>query len=349
MSQSHMLQPQLTTMGGYVLGIANALEQQGFNADKLLHSAGIDQRPKNDPLDRLPHDNISRLFDACVSATDDPCFGLSASRYLNIANFHAVGCALTASSSLWDMCLRLKRYAHIVSQLGHLNVEETDTEVRLIIAMESVACYETQDTAFSFIIRLMRSLYKNSLHPSKVELVRPQPTQGAEQFSAFFRSPVSFGNPQAVFSFNKSEMQAPLVGANPELAHYNDNLAKRYLTLLDRSDIARLVKSKMLELMPSGDISKKLISHQLNMSVNNLQSKLAKQNTSYTELYDCVRKEIACDHLQQQHMSICEISYLVGFSDTSNFTRAFKRWKGVSPSEYRDSKATDLSYMDLMN
>ncbi|BFM14798.1 AraC family transcriptional regulator [Maricurvus nonylphenolicus] len=344
-----MLQSQLTTMGGYVLGIANAIEQQGLNADKLLQSAGIEQRPKNDPLDRLPHDNISRLFDACVKATDDQCFGLSASRYLNIANFHAVGCSLTASNSLWDMLLRLKRYAHIVSQLGHLHVEETDTEVRLVIAMEAVACYETQDTAFSFIVRLMRSLYKNSLHPNRVELVRPLPSQGAEQFSEFFRSQVSFGHPQAVFSFNKAEMQAPLAGANPELAHYNDNLAKRYLTLLDRSDIARLVKGKMLELMSSGDISKKLISQQLNMSVNNLQSKLAKQNTSYSALYDSVRKDIACDHLKQQHMSICEISYLVGFSDTSNFTRAFKRWQGVSPSEYRENKATDLSFMDLMN
>ena len=341
-----MSHSQLTTMGGYVLGIVNALEQRGLNADKLLQSAGIEQRPKNDPLDRLPHDNVSRLFEACVKATDDQCFGISASRYLNIANFHAVGCALTASSTLWDMCQRLKRHVHIVSQLGHIDIEETDTEVRLVITMEAAACYETQDTAFSFILRLMRSLYKNNLQPNWVELIRPLPSQGAEPFFDFFRCPLTFGHPQATFSFNKSEMLAPLAGANSELAHYNDNLAKRYLALLDRSDIARLVKGKMIELMPSGDISKKLISQQLNMSLNNLQSKLAKQNTSYSALYDAVRKDIACDHLKQQHLSICEISYLVGFSDTSNFTRAFKRWKGVSPSEYRDNKMTDLYLVD---
>lgn len=331
-----MSQSQLTTMGGYVLGIVNALEQRGLNADKLLQSAGIRHRPKNDPLDRLPSNKISRLFDACVKATDDQCFGLSASRYLNIANFHAMGCALTASDSLWEMCQRLRRYSPIASELGHISLEESDTEVKLIIKMETVACDETQDMAFSFIIRLMRSLYKNSFQPKWVELMRPQPSQGTDPFLNFFRCPITFGNPQAVFSFQKIEMLAPLAGANQELARYNDNLSKRYLMLLDRSNFARLVKGKMLELMPSGNVSKKLVSQQLNMSLNNLQCKLAQQNTSYSALYDSVRREIACDHLKQQHLSICEISYLVGFSDTSNFTRAFKRWKGVSPSEYRE-------------
>ncbi len=344
-----MLQPPLTTMGGYVLGIANALDQKGFDADALLHTAGIEHRPKNDPMDRLPHNSISRLFEVCVDASGDKGFGISASRYLNISNFHAVGCSLAASNTLLDMCQRIARYARLVSQMGTVHVEDAGAEIRLIIEMSDVACHETQDTALTFIVRLMRSLYKNSFTPCRVELVRPNPTQGDRRFFEFFRSPVIFNQNKAVFCFNKSEMLSPLAGANPELAQYNDNLTTKYLALLDRSDVACSVTSKIMELIPSGNISKQIVSQHLNMSVNNLQNKLAKQNTSYSELYDKVRKDIACNYLHQLHMSICEISYLLGFADTSNFTRAFKRWVGMSPSEYRESKASNLHFSDLLS
>lgn len=333
-----MLTSNLTTMGGYVLGIVNAMEQKGMDSQELLSRAGIERRPRNDPMDRLYYRHISELFAVCVESTKDPCVGIDISRYLNISHFHAVGCSLAASASLLDLCQRIERYSRIVSDVGKVNVEVEKCQVKLNVEMADDICFETQDTSITFILRLMRSLHKTNLHPIKMDLIRPVPKPGATPFEDFFRCPVRFGQARVSFYFDRDVMNEPLAGENAELAQHNDSLNKKYLALLDRSDFAKSVTSKITELVPQGKVSKKIVADHLNVSVNCLQNKLAKQNTSYSEVYDEVRKELACSYLIQRHMSICEVAYQLGFTDTSNFTRAFKRWVGVSPSEFRFEK-----------
>jgi AraC-like DNA-binding protein len=71
-----------------------------------------------------------------------------------------------------------------------------------------------------------------------------------------------------------------------------------------------------------------------------LQFKRSQCDTNFNELLDMTRKELASSYVQQSSLSITEITFLLGFSDTSNFTRAFKRWEGVSPTDYRRQAST---------
>ena len=73
----------------------------------------------------------------------------------------------------------------------------------------------------------------------------------------------------------------------------------------------------------------------LNLSVRSLQRKLSDENTNYKHLLDETRRELAMNYLGNSRLTINEITYLLGFSDPSNFTRAFRRWQGESPSNYR--------------
>jgi AraC-like DNA-binding protein len=75
------------------------------------------------------------------------------------------------------------------------------------------------------------------------------------------------------------------------------------------------------------------------MSESAFQKKLKAAGTSYQELLDETRTELAKHHLSDPDMSVDEVAYMLGFSDCSNFTRAFKRWLGVSPREYRNSQS----------
>jgi len=74
------------------------------------------------------------------------------------------------------------------------------------------------------------------------------------------------------------------------------------------------------------------------MSLRNLQRKLHDQGTSYKEILENTRKKLAMDYIVQQHLSLSEIGYLVGFSSVGNFNRAFKRWTNQTPGDYRQSK-----------
>jgi AraC-like DNA-binding protein len=77
------------------------------------------------------------------------------------------------------------------------------------------------------------------------------------------------------------------------------------------------------------------------MSPTTLQFKLSNRGTNFHELLDSIRRELALSYVQQSALSITEITFLLGFSDTSNFTRAFKRWEGISPTDFRGGvKAT---------
>ena len=103
-----------------------------------------------------------------------------------------------------------------------------------------------------------------------------------------------------------------------------------------KGDLVMQVRAKLVEMLPSGECSKEDVAKELYMSVRTLHNKLEKLGKSYQLVLDETREELAGQYMQQQHRSISEIAYLLGFSDCSNFSRAFKRWTGLNYSEYRD-------------
>jgi AraC-like DNA-binding protein len=95
------------------------------------------------------------------------------------------------------------------------------------------------------------------------------------------------------------------------------------------------VRQKIIEYLPNGDCTRDKVADAMCISPTTLQFKLSQRNTNFHDLLDTTRKELASSYVQQSALSITEITFLLGFSDTSNFTRAFKRWEGVSPTHYR--------------
>jgi AraC-like DNA-binding protein len=99
--------------------------------------------------------------------------------------------------------------------------------------------------------------------------------------------------------------------------------------------VIRQVEASIIELLPTGDCSRDAIAARLNMSPRSLLNKLEQRNTSYKEVLAMLRSTLAQQYIEQQNMPITEITFLLGFSDTSSFSRAFRRWTGKSPSDYQ--------------
>ena len=95
------------------------------------------------------------------------------------------------------------------------------------------------------------------------------------------------------------------------------------------------VRAKIIERLPSGHVTQEEIAQELNMSLRNMQRRLRGEGTSFTQLLDDTRRTLATQYVRSRRLSINEITYLLGFSEPSNFSRAFKRWTGLSPSEFR--------------
>ena len=133
--------------------------------------------------------------------------------------------------------------------------------------------------------------------------------------------------------------ETPLPAANRELALANDAILHAYVTELDCSGIVSRVKALIIDHLPSGAPSAETVAKDAYMSARTLQRKLADAGTSYSDVLESVRRELAEQYLADPARSLSEISFLLGFSELSAFSRAFRRWRGQAPSKVRDSAA----------
>ena len=327
---------QQTSMASYGQAFVVLLEARGLDPLAVFQAAGVPLQVSNDPLKRFSAAQVTGLFQAAVAATGDPYIGLAVSKILQPSNLHALGFALLSSATLRDFSQRVARYFRLASQYASYRCfEEGD---RLILEAEIVAtehCFETQDVWAALMVRYMRVLYQSDFDPLSVELIRPCPAPGAQPYLDYFRCPVTFDCPRMRIAIELSVVDRPLPGANAELALQNDEVVMRYLAQLDKQDIVNRVRSLVIASLASGEVSKQRVADQMHMSARNLQLKLAARDTSFQDILDSARQTLARSYMEQSGLAITEVSYLVGFSDLSNFTRAFKRWTGQTPSEFR--------------
>jgi len=325
-----------TTIAAYVEAITRALQARGVDPGEVLREIELSRIRGNDPLVRITDSTVNAIYARAVALTGDAYFGLRVAEHIVPGMLHALGYALLASETLEDFCHRLVRYYGLVSQSADLRIFVEGDAFRLEAdARNPDICVETQDVWAALVLRLMRMAYRADFYPRALDLHRPLPAGGEDPFRVFFGCPVRFGQPHLCFHFELAAMREPLLGANRELAQHNDQIAMTYLEKLDRDDIANRVRTHLVKGLNAGMFSRAEIATRMHMSPSTLQARLARQGVSFQQLLDDTRQQLALGYVQQKRLSITEIAFMLGFSDVSNFNRAFRRWTGKAPSEYR--------------
>jgi AraC-like DNA-binding protein len=151
------------------------------------------------------------------------------------------------------------------------------------------------------------------------------------------RAPVRFSADVGVFHFDKALLQEPLTHAAPDVAKATDRIAEQYIETLDPNKVASQVRQLLIALLPSGKADQDLVSKRLNRSTSTLQRQLQAEGLSYRDVLDNTRRNLAESYLTDNKHSHAQIAFLLGFSDQSNFSRAFKRWTSMSPGQYHEA------------
>lgn len=317
-----------------------ALENEGYDNRRLFERAGLDPDKLHDANARYAYAGVRKLWQLTIAETDDPCFALVAARCWHPTNFHGLGFAWLASTNLKEAIERTIRYFRIVtSDPEQLYLVEHDNRYEFIMDATHVvhrALDEEYDLFLALLVDMCRSSCESTLNLQHVALQRPEP-YCAKDFETYFAAPVTFSATQNAVVFNKTDLERALPTANAELALANEQIVQRCLARMVHSDIVMQVKTKLIQELPSGNISEEIIAEDLYMSQRSLQRRLREEGTTYKELLNETRRDLAAQYIKASSVSINEITYLLGFSEPSNFSRAFKRWTGVSPSEYRQS------------
>lgn len=317
--------------------LVNAIEHYGLDYRDIMRDAGLDPDKSYNPNSRLPVAKLQRVWKLAVEKTGDDCFGLTVASFIQPAALHGLGFAWMASNSLKEGLLRFIRYQNMISTVLHLQLEETGKSYRLCfenkptpITIEAVA----GDSFMACVFRLCNIMIGPELIPLRVATTRKKPAC-AEKFHRFYGIKVEFEATENIIELDKDCFESLMPTANPELARINDQVVVEYLKKFDKQNLIAQARAQIIEQLPSGLPSQTVIARALNLSHRSFQRHLQSKGTSFKQLLDEVRQQLAVQYLTASHRSIIEISYLLGFSDPSNFARAFKRWTSVSPIQYR--------------
>ena len=321
--------------------IRGALAAMGVDADQLLRDAGIDPDKYENSEKRVPFEAVERLFRLVIERTGDSSIGLSIVDHMNPTAYEALGVAILCSSTIRNLFRRFERFFDIVSTLERGRFYET--EYGGYFAEEPFVRYSDvtrdihADAFAAVVVRFIRLVYQPDFAPRRVDLTSKPPDRLHQRYRDHFGPNICFGVKRTAIHIDTTDLDAPLTGSNASLAFHNDQLATAILADLKKHDLKARVYARLLEFLPAGDCSREKVARSMNMSESAFQKKLKADGTTYQEVLDETRSELARHYLGKSGISISEAAFLLGFTDSSNFSRAFKRWTGVSPTEYREA------------
>ncbi|MDH4396630.1 MAG: AraC family transcriptional regulator [Limnobacter sp.] len=336
-----------TALATWMKGLAQHLKHLGHSPEQLFEQAGLDYALMDQPEARFPVIKTTRLWQLAVEQTGDEALGLKTIRFITPTSFHSVGMSVLASRTLNEAFQRLSKFGELITDASEMLLQpQADNTVELAIRLRGDVqpAFQSTDGFMALLANVGKALGSPELLPLRVELIRPPPAaQHLDFFDKVFCTEVLYGQAQMKLVFTQETVNAPLTGANAAIAAHLDQASSAAIEKLKpthgcaykvRQLIEAVVQKRSGEPLPSAED----LARQMNMSSRNLQRKLADEGVTLVEMMDQIKKDAAERRLKDDKDPITAIALDLGFSDASAFSRACKRWFGVSPSQIRTGK-----------
>ncbi len=322
-----------------------AMIRCGKDPGPALAAAGLRPKDLANPDARIDSQTHLTFIESAFKQCGEPAFGLLAADFIHPTSYHNWGLALLSSSTLSSYLNRWERFYSLIST--HMRARVIHEQYRSRIQWEVLFEKERFPGAYRAIteanlavaLKYIRLRCSPDYQPLRAELTHRSAQGRKKLYQQYLGDHIVFGADAPSLWFRRDEMDRRLPSANSELARKNDEVLMHYMAKMDRANIPNRTRAQIVKLLPSGECSKAAVARALNMSPRTLQNRLAEADTSFRELMDQVRRELGGQYLRQSDKSTIEVAFLLGFADHSSFSRAFHRWTGRSPSEYRAQHA----------
>ena len=322
-----------------VVSLWKTIASYGIDPVPLFAAEDIKVQLPIDPCLRVPYVKIDRIRARSAEMCGDQAFGLRAAEVYIPSQFGALGYAWHASLTLRKACLRLERFIRVVNDKAVARVEDRDgcMVVTLKLNVESENEFVRDDSALAMLTRMCRLIYGDKFRLQAVNFKHTEPLDIKPYFE-FFACQLNFDQAENQLLIPLSLVDETLAGANPELALLNDQVVTKRLAGIDRSDIVARLQAVLIDLLPTGNINDEAVADSLHMSVRTMHRKLSEVNSNFRTVLVEMRRDLAEQYILDNSLTLTEISLLLGFSEPSSFSRAYKNWTGSAPSEARQSR-----------
>lgn len=312
------------------------IESYGIDPYPLLEKLLIDPKLIEDPNARFKYAKIDQLWFEAATIADDPGFGLRAAKYWHPSQLGALGYAWLASSSLRTALNRFVRYMSILTEGALLDIGEAEDELSVHLRYKAISKQQPTrtDSFMAMLLAMCQANCGEDFHPTSISLTHAGPDDTSE-FYALFECPIYFGAAENRFNLSKEDADKHLISSNPQLVLLNDQIIIETLAKLGKGNIIAQVKTEILKQLPSGNVTDSSVADGLYIAHRSLQRKLQNENTTFRSILNELRLELAQKYLQNSNVNLMDVAFNLGFGEYSSFSRAFKRWTGLSPSAYR--------------
>lgn len=312
------------------------IESYGLDPEAYFVREGLDIQWPMEPGTRVPYETVDRIRARAAADSGDPAFGLRSADFVHPSQLGALGYAFLASHTLRDAFACMQRYIRVLNDQGHFDVEETDGLVitAMTVAQESLNPVARDDSQIAYAVTLCRMNAGKGFNPVEVWFRHDRPAD-TQPYEDLFRCPVSFAAEHNALAVTRADAERPLPTADPILAQMNERVIIRRLAQLDREDIPNRARAAIMEQLPSGRVSDESVAEALHMTSRTLHRRLGDEGHSFRGMLQEVRRELADQYIRDRSLTLTEITFLLGFSEVSSFSRAFKNWHGIPPSEAR--------------
>lgn len=329
---------------GNIAGLATVASHLGLEFADLLNRVGIPLGTFDDPEAHVPVAALDTLLLLAQQRSGCDCIGHligSLPTDLGLPAYIALN-APTVHDALKDM---VALHA-LTNSGGELYLRERAAEglaeFGFAMALPGTrTASQISDGAIAQSFSLIRSLCGDQFRAIEIKLTR-KPPKDVEAFDKHYCGQrLSFNASEAAIVFAREYLGRNIPGANPNLYRYlKQEVLNSKRPAVDESIIVS-VRRTVLKLLKYQPATSMLVGNLLGMHPRTLSRRLAHEGTDLTEIIESVRQELACQLLADTDLSIGEISSRLHYSELSSFTRAFRRWSGLSPIRWRRNRATE--------
>ena len=311
----------------------------GHDPATVLIGIGLDEQTLSDPDGRVPVSMAAAFFARALDHTGDTNLGLHLAENAELSSFDVHFYAMASSPTLGAAYERLSRYQRLIHETSRVELEigAKQATLRHRLAGGNAAPRHTAEFLLAAWVRAGRIMTGLDWTPDEVRFAHPAP-QDVREHERIFRAPVGFGMGQNALVLSAPLLQMPCIGADSGLAAVLDRYAVDRLEKAPRTNSAAdRIRTLIRDELRGGNPTAPRIATRLKMSVRTLNRLLAAEDTSFRDLLDALRHELAVELLAGDEASIAEVGFLLGFAELSSFHRAFRRWTGRTPAEFRQA------------
>ena len=312
--------------------------QRGLNTAKLTEGAGIGADELWQEATLISFDQSMVIIKNALSLSQDPGLGLAVGSNESLSDLGMLGYAIASCKNGQDALRISQSYFQTTTNLTHVKMNFQQQEC----SRSSMPTHEVAADLFRFLVdedlsghvKLTRDFLDENYAPLAVHFAYPEP-EDVTCYQAFFQCPLCFDAPVSKVVMHAEDLARGNQSYNPVTESLAIKLCDEML--LQQNSNRSLVGKVHLALLrtPEQYPSIQEVAEQLAMSERSLRRRLTELNTSFKEIFNKVRLELALRYLQDSNLAMEDIAQLVGFSDSTSFYRSFKKWTGKAPSAFR--------------